>query len=78
MYDVFICADDTSLVVSESEILGSNECAGTDILGNDYVSKTTLRAGAGQGATTVNFGVNYYGNEGMGEGKASGVSMACG
>ena len=51
---------------------------GTATFKADAVSETTLRAGAGWGATTVDFGVNYNGNVGRGEGGVSGVSMACG
>ena len=39
------------------------------------MSETTLRAGTGWGATTVDFGVNYNVNVGRGEGGVSGVSI---
>ena len=41
-YDVCLCADETSLVVSEGDIFGGDACAGTDTLGTDAVYGTTL------------------------------------
>ena len=60
--------------MSESAIVGGDGCAGTDTLGTDAVSETTLGAGSGWGATYVDCGVNYDGNVGWGEGGVSGVS----
>ena len=42
------------------------------------MSETTLRAGTGWGATTVDFGVNYNVNVGRGEGGVSDLSMVFG
>ena len=42
------------------------------------MSETTLRAGTGWGATTVDFGVNYNVNVGRGEGGVSDLSMVLG
>ena len=64
MCDVFLFADETILVVSESAIFRSDGCAGTDTLGNDAVFETTLGSSTGWGATTVDYGVNYDGNVG--------------
>ena len=64
MYDFFLCANETSLVISESAIFGGDGCAGTDTLGTYALSDTALGYGAGWGATIVHFGVNSYGNVG--------------
>ena len=65
-YDVCICADETGLMISESANFGGDGCAGTDTLGTDAVSETTLGDGARVVTATVYFGVNYYGNLGSG------------
>ena len=59
-------------------IFGGDGWDVTDTLGTDAVSETTLISGAGWGVTTVEFGVNYNGNVGRGEGVVSGFSIACG
>ena len=64
--------------MSESAFFGRYDCSGTDTLGTDAVSETTLRAGAGWGATTVDCGLNSDENVGKGGGGVSGISMACG
>ena len=56
LYDVCLCAN-----------FGGDGCDGTDTLGTDAVSETTLRSGAGWGTTTVDCGVNS--NVNVGEGK---------
>ena len=43
---------------------GGDGCAGTDTLGTDAVSGTTLGSIAGWFVTTVDCVVNYYGNVG--------------
>ena len=68
MYDVFFCAYETGLVISEGVIFGGDGCSGTDNLRTDAVSETTLGAVAGWVATNIECGVNSYGNEGLGEG----------
>ena len=78
MYDVFLCADEPSLVVSKRDSFGADGCAGTDTLGTYAISDTALGYGAGWGATIVHFGVNSYGNVGRGGVGAIGFSMACG
>ena len=65
-------------MVAEGAILGGDGCDGTENLVPDTVYETTLRAGAGWGATTVDLGVNYDGNVGKGECGVSGVSKADG
>ena len=62
MYDFFLCANETSLVISESAIFGGDGGAWTDNLGTDAVSDTTLGSGVGWGAKTVYFGVSFDGN----------------
>ena len=76
-YDVLLCADETSLVVSESVILGVDGCDVTDTPRTYAVCETTIGAGSGWGAITVDCGVNYYGNICIGRGGVSRVSMAC-
>ena len=51
-------------MISESVIVGGGGCAGTDTLRTYAVSETTLGAGAGWCATTVDFRVNPDGNVG--------------
>ena len=53
LYDVFFRAN-----------FGGDGCAGTDTLGTDAVSRTTLIAGTIWGETTVYYGVNSDGNVG--------------
>ena len=53
-------------MISESANFGGDGCAGTDTLGTDAVSETTLGDGARVVTATVYFGVNYYGNLGSG------------
>ena len=65
-------------MVSEGAIFGGDGCAGTDTVVIDAVSENTLRAVAGWGSKTVYYGVNYDGSVVRGEGRVSGVSMACG
>ena len=65
-------------MVAESDIFGGDGCDGTDTLGPDVVSETNLIAGAEWGRTTVDCGVNYNGDVGIGEGGVSGASLACG
>ena len=64
LYDVRLCSYETSLVVSESEILGGGVFDGTKTLGTDAVSETTLISGADWGTTTVDCGVNSNVNAG--------------
>ena len=52
--------------MSEGAILGGDGCAGTDTLVTDAVYETTPGAVAGWGATTIDCGVNYDGNVGVG------------
>ena len=66
------------MLLSESKNFGGDGCDGNQNLGNDEVSETTLRAGAGWGTTTVDCGVNSNVNVIRGEGGFSGVSMAYG
>ena len=53
LYDACLCAD-----------FGGDGFAGTSALRTDAVSETILVAGAGWGATTVDFGVNSDGGVG--------------
>ena len=64
LYDVCLCVDFTSLMISESDDYRCGGGASTDTLVTDVVSENTLRAGARWGATTFDCGVNYYGNVG--------------
>ena len=64
--------------MTEGAIFVGDGCDGTDTLLTDEVSDTTLIAGAGWIATTVDCGFNSDGNVGGGGGGGSGVSTACG
>ena len=64
MYAVFLCADDSGLVMSESDNFGGDGCSRTDTLGNDAVSETTILDSERWGETTVDCGINYGGNMG--------------
>ena len=52
--------------MSEGVVFGGDGCAGTDTLGTDAVSETTLGSGVGWGATNVYFGVNSDSSVGIG------------
>ena len=47
LYDVFLCADETGLMMSESSNFRDDSCARTNTLRTDAVSKTTLISGTG-------------------------------
>ena len=50
--------------MSRRENFGDDGSAATNSLRTDALSETTLGAGTGWGATTVDFGVNFYSNVG--------------
>ena len=53
-------------MVTECTIFGVDGYDGTENLGTDIVSDTTLGSGAGWGETNVDYGVNSNGNVGGG------------
>ena len=64
LYDVYLCAYVTGLMMFESANFGGGGCSGTDILRTDTVSETTLGAVVGWVATTADGGVNHNVNLG--------------
>ena len=64
LYDVFLCAYNTGFMMSESANFVGGFCDGTNTLGTDAVSYTTLVYGAGRVATTVDCGFNSDDNVG--------------
>ena len=71
MYEVFLCEDDTGLMISESYNCGSDGCSGTDTLITDAVSETTLVAGTGWVAIAVDCGDSLYCDVGLEEGEVN-------
>ena len=64
LYYVCLCVDETAYFLSRRENFGDDGSAATNSLRTDAVSETTLGAGTGWVATTVDFGVNFDSNVG--------------
>ena len=64
LYDVFLCVDETGLMISESANFGGGGFSGTDTLGTDALFDTTLRSGSGWGTASVDCGVSSDSNVG--------------